>query len=233
MKNFVINGHNILAIDKDEAESIASMLKFSSQDCIFFRYDDGTIQVVNLKDQSCAVFSKHGKDVSRVGRIVRGSGQKIIQAAVNQVDNSHKLSAKMRKNTRRANRIAKEEEFLSIIKAFEDKVPENAKQDFDDIVKSICKDSVIYRVEMYQQIDNSIDLNHNNWFNILSWYRPHVLESNSTLFEKRKAFVTTVCRMGEQDCQIGNTIQGAVAENDENFWSKFVDEESSRSVEDS
>ena len=74
---------------------------------------------------------------------------------------------------------------------------------------------------MYQEIDNAITLIPENWFRILPWFKENVLPSDTTQFLKRKAFVTTVCRMGEREYRIGRPI-GGVVENDTD-WESYAE----------
>ena len=210
----------------EEAMSVAMALENASDKAIILRFDDNTIQVIEFGEKEVHVFSKNGKSVRRVGRVAGGAGENNIQAAVNQIDKSKVEGVKIRKRQKVDRYRLKETSYAETIKAFEDKVPRLIKENFTDVIQSICGDNLAYRTEMYQQIDHAITMDHNNWFSILPWFTSNVINKpvRGKMYHERKAFVTITCKMGEEEYKIGNTID-KVVENDADFWTGITDKE--------
>lgn len=226
MHCYKINGLSITATSKEEAELVARETHVGDKDSILFVYEDGTAQRIILKEQKCIVFSQTKNSVVHVGTLVSGTGQQIIQAAVRNIDNSAEQSKKIRANTKKVNRLAKESEYDDIITAFRERVPEKALVLFDAMMHDLCGANKLYRIEVCQEIDANVKVNPENWFRMLQWFRSTVLEGDGapTQFAKRKAFVTTVCKMGAEEYRASNAVQGVI-DNDKDFWAKYTDKD--------
>jgi len=226
MRCYKIDGLNITANSEEEAKAISRLafIKHTEDRRIIIVKDDGSVESLLVND-SCIVYTQNKKNVTRVGRLDFDDGDKLIQAAVRSIDDSHAASAKIRANTRRNARLAKESEYDDIIEAFEGLVPENAKLVYAAVVDELCKGNKAYRIEMYQEINANITIVPENWIRIIAWFRANVLdgEGDATQYAKRKAFVTTVCRMGAEEYRVGNAVE-QVAENDQEFWDRYAED---------
>jgi hypothetical protein len=179
--------------------------------------------VINLTGEKCIVLTKDGNTINEVGRIVGGVGGELIKMAVDSIDDGRSTAAKLAANTRKAKRLRKISELKSVLDSFEGSVPQDAMSQFNKVVDYIADWNDAYKRSMYEEIMANVNVNPQMWPSILTWFQSNVIDVESTRnkFQLRKAFVTTVCRMGPQEYRVGNALKG-VEENTADFWDEYA-----------
>jgi len=222
MQCFTFGSLKITADSEDQAKLISDELMNNRGRRIIVVYDNNSVQMLSLGIAPCDVFTQNGSSIDHVGKITGGTGQAIIQAAVDQIDRSQEHGAKIRRNAKRMKAVNDTADLDEAIAEFENKVPLESKQSFLALIDELCRGNISYRSEMYKSIGQVIP---ENWLGIIRWFHDNVMvnRGSANLFQLRKAFITTATRMAAGE--VSNTMKGVVG-NDKGFWSNYADENS-------
>lgn len=221
MRCFEINGLRITAKSKEEAEYIESVLYGSGRRLVFVP-DKGEAVIIDLPTDTVKIYSQDGQTVAYIGQLLGGVGQQILSAAIGNIDQSAKAAGKLAAQRRKIAVLAKEKDYKRNIAEFEGQIPKHHLPWFKSLMDEVCSGSLAYRVQMYQEIGANVEVNPENWFHILGWFQSKVLKGTATLYQKRKAFVTAVIRMGAAETGVANSIKDTKDLDDPGFWDKYL-----------
>jgi len=234
MRTFNIDGVYIQAPDEESAREVLNCIrmKMETRRFIYLRSNgaDGLGQIIDMpEDGSLEIWTKYDDSVQYCGKIMAGTGHKILQAAIDNVNISQKDSAKLGQAVRKAGRKRKHDDEQKVIVVFEHNIPDIAKSLYADVMNRLEATTIAYKLEIYDGLEGT-EIKSHNWMPILVWFRDKVLDSEEakpvsdrrTFFQLRKAFVTAAARMARDNVRHSNTM-GLVKEDgrDEDFWVKY------------
>lgn len=223
MRCYKFGDLNITAASKEEAQLLANEVGSSQSRRIIMVYENGEVQMINLLDKECVIFTQTGNSVDRVGRLCGGTGRHIIQMAVDNIDKTREQGNKIRKAIKQRTHLQKVEDTKKFVDNFEDRFPSLIKDRMLKVINNICDDSITYKLELYERILSEGYPRPENWKGIIDWFEENVVPGNAAKYQKRNAFVTLVERMGYEERGVSNTVKKAAVNTNE-FWENYTKE---------
>ncbi|MAE81335.1 MAG: hypothetical protein CMB80_01275 [Flammeovirgaceae bacterium] len=238
MRNYKIGNLNITAPDDKRIAAIAKIIQSNPSECprriIFLSKSGKEPIVIDLSiDDSFEVYVVNNNSIDYSGSLMGGTGQKLLQSALDGMSGSQKQAAKIEYYRKRANIAVKHSDDRERIKEFESIVPDSIKDLYNEIMVNIGATTEAYKIDIIDQINSKdVCVNGDNWIPILNWFKKNVLsdedktpiEEKRTHYQLRAAFVTTVVRMVAGDARHTNSMRLARQVNQDFDWSKYAEE---------
>lgn len=235
MRCYKLDGLNITAGSDELAKTISQNVPGPDPRRLILIPKDGSAPVlVPLSvDAEFDVCVQLGADVEHVGSLMGGIGNKMVQAALDTMDKSRSFNGRLSERKRVAKRERRQDEIKACIEAFELSIPSAMRRLYDDVMIAIDANNEAYKLEIIDGIyEKGVTIKAENWQPILAWFNTQVLKKdmdgplkeNRTFYQLRAAFVTTACRMVQNDARNTNAMR-LVQQADKDFdWAKYAEE---------
>lgn len=205
---------------------------------IFIPKDGSEPFTVDLEmERGFDICVQSGVNIDFTGGLLGGTGQKLLQAAIESMDTSKKFSSKIALNQKQNQRNQKHRDATKFIADFESTVPSSVRRLYLEVMEGIECTTDAYKIEMIEGISGKgVQFKEDNWQPILSWFKLQVigkeaelpLEQRRSFYQLRAAFVTAACRMIRGDVRNANSMRLVQEGKGEDFdWAKYAEENKS------
>ncbi len=232
MPDYAIEGFVVNAPDQETAKRLVEYVKKQGEGRYLIIETKGEFSSIKFaEDSTTRIYSSYRNTIQNSGEVHGGSGNKILQTAVDSVNISNRQIAKVASAVKKSNRETRHNLEQKDIDEFESSIPMIAKALYADVMRRVDASSAAYKLEIVSELC-TVGIKSDNWIPILTWFRDKVLvdeeakevSERRTFFQLRKAFVTTAIRIAKNDVRNGNTMKLVMRDKTKIDWVKYAED---------
>jgi hypothetical protein len=231
MPQFHLQGYLVQALDLEDAKKVLEIFLNDANERVILIQKGSESILIKIDDTPTRIFTRYKKSITYCGEVKVGSGERLLEAAIESVQVSNTEAAKLSAAVKKVNQIKRHSLEKKDIDQFESNVPSVARALYSKVMLQIGATTDAYKLEIIEGLVE-IQIKPEHWIPILVWFRDKVLQSEDgadlvnkqSFFQLRKAFVTTARRMAKNDVRHGNTMKSVMSDGRSGIdWLKYAE----------